>query len=175
MEQVRFALGSCRKTHTTGPDALALLDDLRSANVTTPPKSPQLLVLGGDQIYADEVSDTLLMMLTDAGGTLLGQEELPLSSHRVDVAGPVAAELAHEDDQGGGLHERRYAQSSDGARRVPRDVSVRVVGRSVADPLSGMPVVPAVEDVLDLAKHADDLGAAKKLGRPCSLSGRASS
>lgn len=78
LEQVRFALGSCRKMHAASGDMLALLDDLISANVDSPAARPQLLMLGGDQIYADEVSDTLLMMLTDAGKVLLGPEELPL-------------------------------------------------------------------------------------------------
>jgi hypothetical protein len=39
---------------------------------------PHQLFLTGDQIYADEVADVLLVALTDAGDTLLGwKEELP--------------------------------------------------------------------------------------------------
>ena len=52
IEQVRFALGSCRKTHTRSPDALAVLDDVLSASVNAPAARPQVLMLGGDQIYA---------------------------------------------------------------------------------------------------------------------------
>jgi len=81
IEQVRFALGSCRKIHTNSADALALLDDTLAANVNSPSARPQILMLGGDQIYADEVADSLLMMLTDAGRTLLGYEDLPLPSN----------------------------------------------------------------------------------------------
>lgn len=80
IEKVRFALGSCRKMHAATGDMLALLDDLISANVDSPAARPQILMLGGDQIYADEVSDTLLMMLTDAGQVLLGPEDLPLDN-----------------------------------------------------------------------------------------------
>ncbi len=78
LEKVRFALGSCRKMHAASGDMLALLDDLIGANVDAPALRPQILMLGGDQIYADEVSDTLLMALTDAGQVLLGPEELPV-------------------------------------------------------------------------------------------------
>ena len=165
IEQVRFALGSCRKTHTPGTDALALLDDLLSANVSSPPARPQILVLGGDQIYADEVTETLLMMLTDAGLTLLGQEELPLSS---DVS--TSPELCPPSTRTKIMKQAGF--TSDDTRShlmgLGEYLTMYLFAWSDvlwADPRSGMPVVPAVEDVLDLVKHADDLEAAKKLKR----------
>ena len=47
---------------------------------------PQQLYLTGDQIYADDVSDTLLPMLTQLGRELLGPDEvLPVDDKKVPV------------------------------------------------------------------------------------------
>jgi hypothetical protein len=78
LESVRLIQGSCRKPNAEGPDALAMLDDIIAASVDSPLARPHQLLLTGDQIYADEVSDILLLMLTDAAGVLLDpQERLP--------------------------------------------------------------------------------------------------
>src|SRR5262249_17422223 len=47
-------------------------DDLIDATAEQPLGRPHQLLMTGDQIYADEVADVLLLMLTDAGDTLLG-------------------------------------------------------------------------------------------------------
>lgn len=55
LQRLSFMHGSCRKPHGKGPDALAFaLELLRGAN------PPQALVLTGDQIYADDVSEEVL-------------------------------------------------------------------------------------------------------------------
>jgi len=77
LTQVRIAQGSCRKLHWRDTDSLALLDDRIAASASTLSARPQLLVLGGDQIYADEVADGLLAMLTDAAHWLIGDETMP--------------------------------------------------------------------------------------------------
>ena len=43
--------------------------------VSSPPDRPHQLLLTGDQIYADDVADGLLLMLMDASETLLGWSE----------------------------------------------------------------------------------------------------
>ena len=75
LEKVRLLLGSCRKPNAEGPDALATLDDLISSTVLDPVGRPHQLIMGGDQIYADEVADLLLLLLTDAAQALLGTVE----------------------------------------------------------------------------------------------------
>jgi hypothetical protein len=80
LQQVRLSVGSCRKMHTQSLDALALLDDVITGASNDPVQRPQLLMMGGDQIYADDVTATLLVMLTDAGVALIGSEEVPIDS-----------------------------------------------------------------------------------------------
>jgi hypothetical protein len=75
LESVRLITGSCRKPNAEGPDALAMLDDLIAASVESAVGRPHQLLLTGDQIYADEVSDILLLMLTDAATSLIGTPE----------------------------------------------------------------------------------------------------
>lgn len=78
MNKVRLIHGSCRKPHGFSQDALQILDSLIRRSLSDPLDRPHQLFLTGDQIYADDVADGLLAMLTDAGDTLLGwMEQLP--------------------------------------------------------------------------------------------------
>ncbi len=72
---LRFAHSSCRKPHGYGPDALPWLDDVVKDNRTSPEKRPQQLFLTGDQIYADDVTASLLGILTPLAGELMGFDE----------------------------------------------------------------------------------------------------
>lgn len=75
LEEVRLIQGSCRKPNAEGPDALAKLDDIIDAAEASPTGRPHQLLLTGDQIYADEVADVLLLMLTDAASALMVDPE----------------------------------------------------------------------------------------------------
>jgi hypothetical protein len=75
LNKVRLFFGSCRKPHGDGGDALALLDPLIQQTANNAPDRPHQLLLGGDQIYADDVAELLLLLLTDAGETLMGWNE----------------------------------------------------------------------------------------------------
>lgn len=70
-----IAHGSCRKP-TGGsdgdPDSFSIIDKL---SINTPLNRPQLLLLTGDQIYADDVSGILLFLLNDTAKLLLGHSE----------------------------------------------------------------------------------------------------
>jgi hypothetical protein len=78
LEKLRLVHGSCRKAHGPGHDALAILDELIGTSSGHPLARPHQLLLTGDQIYADDVADPLLMLLTEIGDTLLGwAEQLP--------------------------------------------------------------------------------------------------
>jgi hypothetical protein len=74
---LRLICGSCRKASGDGKDHLAILDSLISQAVesASPLVRPHQLLLMGDQIYADDVAEGLLTMLTDASSALLGWEE----------------------------------------------------------------------------------------------------
>jgi hypothetical protein len=78
---LRLIHGSCRLPHGNGPDALALLDDLIAPAASNPAARPHQLLMTGDQIYADDVAASMIVMLTDAADTLLGwQETLPVDA-----------------------------------------------------------------------------------------------
>jgi hypothetical protein len=76
LEKLRIMHGSCRKPNGGGADALALLDDLIAVSADPADGRPHQLFMTGDQIYADEVADILLLMLIDAAETLLGWSEV---------------------------------------------------------------------------------------------------
>ncbi|MDJ0737211.1 MAG: hypothetical protein QNJ47_24625 [Nostocaceae cyanobacterium] len=76
-QDLRIIHGSCRKPHGESLDALVAVDKMiQEALETEPKKRPHQLFLTGDQIYADDVADALLLMLMDAGETLLGWSEV---------------------------------------------------------------------------------------------------
>jgi hypothetical protein len=107
ISRLRLVHGSCRKPHGQGSDALAALDPIIAASLARPaaspeaaPDRPHMLLLTGDQIYADDVADALLEALTDAGDTLLGwpqAEQLPPEGKKASDYAPgkrAAAVLA---------------------------------------------------------------------------------
>ncbi len=77
LNDLRIIHGSCRKAHGQSLDALGTVDKMiREALIQDPKKRPHQLFLTGDQIYADDVADALLLMLMDASKTLLGWSEV---------------------------------------------------------------------------------------------------
>ena len=81
LNQLRIIHGSCRKPHGIGKEMLSALDLILEDAVQNGVHRPQQLFLTGDQIYADDVAESLLFALTDAGNFLLTgnkEEVLPL-------------------------------------------------------------------------------------------------
>jgi hypothetical protein len=73
---------SCRKPHGGGRDGLALLmDELDSRFLPNPLRQPHLLLMSGDQIYADEVGHPLMPRILRVAADLVGIDE-------TDVFGP---------------------------------------------------------------------------------------
>jgi hypothetical protein len=76
---LRIWHGSCFKLHGIGLSAMANLDDMLSdtlpADATAQKQRPHLLILTGDQIYADEVATPLIPHITQIGANLLGTAE----------------------------------------------------------------------------------------------------
>lgn len=60
-----FLHGSCRKPHYPGDDALVQADRRLEANLTDAERRPSLLMLTGDQIYADDVAGPMLRLIHD--------------------------------------------------------------------------------------------------------------
>lgn len=78
LNHLRVCHGSCRKAHGESLDGLASMDVILTEALkpgATDPR-PHMLLLTGDQIYADDVADALLELLMDAGDTLLGYTEM---------------------------------------------------------------------------------------------------
>ncbi|MCT7654001.1 hypothetical protein MBH78_02840 [Oceanimonas sp. NS1] len=52
--------GSCRKPHHAAPDGLVAADDWLAERHRQPRQRPALLMMSGDQIYADDVAGPML-------------------------------------------------------------------------------------------------------------------
>ncbi len=79
---LRMMHGSCRRPYAAGLDSLAAADTLigrdpRNLNATKKGR-PAILILTGDQIYADDIDADLFAMVQDVAYNLMGyQEEIP--------------------------------------------------------------------------------------------------
>ncbi|SPJ33868.1 hypothetical protein [Kushneria phyllosphaerae] len=63
MTLASIAHGSCRRPHHDAPDGLARLDRQLHDQRATPEKWPSLLMMSGDQIYADDVAGPMLLAI----------------------------------------------------------------------------------------------------------------
>jgi hypothetical protein len=76
LTQFRLVFGSCRRPANDHLDAMAQIDDLMRTSpdydYKDPAKRPHQMHLGGDQIYADDVSPIHLHHLIDLGRELIG-------------------------------------------------------------------------------------------------------
>ena len=79
LNKLKVVHGSCRKSHggqnAESPDALGALDQMLFISNNDAQNRPHQLVLTGDQIYSDDVSEILLFLLEDAAQSLLGWTE----------------------------------------------------------------------------------------------------
>ena len=72
LPDVRILYGSCRLPSCRDPDALAYVDDYIADHVQDPRSRPHQLVLGGDQVYADDVDTVMMIGLIDLAIELIG-------------------------------------------------------------------------------------------------------
>ncbi|MDQ3666949.1 MAG: hypothetical protein M3410_10305 [Acidobacteriota bacterium] len=75
LNKLRIIHGTCRKPDGPGLDALPALDVIISDTWPVADERPHLLLLNGDQIYSDDVADSMLFFLMDADKALLGWSE----------------------------------------------------------------------------------------------------
>lgn len=87
--------GSCRKPHgEMGCDTLTVGDSLLEQHYNDLSQRPDLLLLTGDQIYADDVEASLLQVLLEQAAELTGQTEtLPTDDARQPFITPSAIRL----------------------------------------------------------------------------------
>jgi hypothetical protein len=76
VSQLRVVHGSCRKPHGFGREMLSALDTILEESIQEESNRPQQLFLTGDQIYADDVAQSLLFMLMDSGDFLFEGNEV---------------------------------------------------------------------------------------------------
>lgn len=97
LEKLRVLHGSCRKPHGEGVDALAGMSKIIEKTIAIeeddkysdeePFVRPQMLFLTGDQIYADDVADSLLFMIIENCRNLFGwNETMPLTDPVMDFS-----------------------------------------------------------------------------------------
>ena len=72
LPDLRILYGSCRLPSCRDPDALAYVDDYIADHVQDPRSRPHQLVLGGDQVYADDVDTVMMIGLIDLAVELIG-------------------------------------------------------------------------------------------------------
>lgn len=95
----RLLHGSCRKPHggiSGQADALCYGDDLLHAAYADLNLRPALLLLTGNQIYADDVAIAMLAMLRQQAQALIGEEAMPLKAEWPKLYGRRAFLKAHD-------------------------------------------------------------------------------
>ncbi|MGH8636301.1 MAG: hypothetical protein ACREUZ_04110, partial [Burkholderiales bacterium] len=91
LDELRIVYGSCRRPTNEHPDAMAMIDDFIADTklYENALKRPQQMVLGGDQIYADDVWPGHLILINRLGhemiGTFEGDSSLSAPKPRVPV------------------------------------------------------------------------------------------
>ncbi|MGH8718978.1 MAG: hypothetical protein ACREV0_08580 [Burkholderiales bacterium] len=83
LEDLRIVYGSCRRPVNEHDDAMALIDDLMRDGDTFADalKRPHQLVLGGDQIYADDLWPLQLHLVNRLANQLIGVADDPGKQH----------------------------------------------------------------------------------------------
>jgi hypothetical protein len=75
LNKLRIIHGTCRKPDGVGIDAMPALDEIIDQSWPVADERPHLLLLNGDQIYSDDVANTVLFLLMDADKSLMGWSE----------------------------------------------------------------------------------------------------
>ena len=104
--------GSCRKPHHPGPDALLRVDELIGQTLTRADQRPALLMMSGDQIYADDVAGPMLRAIHRV------IERLGLYSER--LSGATVANSSELYDANDGYYRRQHLLPQTEANEVLR-------------------------------------------------------
>ena len=76
LDNLKILFGSCRRPAHPDPDAMVWIDDLllKDDAYKDARRRPHQLFLGGDQIYADDVTEMHMLLVTQLGVELVGTE-----------------------------------------------------------------------------------------------------
>jgi hypothetical protein len=116
LANLNLLYGSCRRPGHPDPDALAMVDDLIFGDdrYKDPRARPHQLFLGGDQIYADDVTPLHMLLVTELAQQLIGTTDTdpalsdPIEHIRLDtiakkkdettIVDPAHPETAYEPE-----------------------------------------------------------------------------
>lgn len=73
--RLRALYGSCRKAHGHGLDGMLAAEQVLRLQAGDVTKRPTAMLLGGDQIYADDVPDTMIRLIQQLGQQLVANNE----------------------------------------------------------------------------------------------------
>ena len=146
LEHLRIVFGSCRRAAHPDPDAMAYIDDIIALDqaYTDALRRPHQLCLGGDQIYADDVSTQHMLALMPVATELVGvagTDRRPVEQIRLDAV--LQREPRRHPDPG------RSADRVSGRRRARLRGRPPAAGRPRALPRGSAPAS-------DAAGGADD-------------------
>ena len=134
LDDLKLVYGSCRRPTNEHPDAMAMIDDYVTDGhlYEDALKRPHQLVLGGDQIYADDLSAGHLLMLNPVANELIGTYEgdssLPGPKPRVPVQ-TVAIDYALQPSGPGDTDDEPRRWIAGGPTPLPIDLVAFPAGR----------------------------------------------
>lgn len=126
LEQLRIIFGSCRRATHPDPDAMVWIDDIieRDQAYTDALRRPHQLFLGGDQIYADDVSTQQMLALMPVAIELIGvtgADRRPIEQIRLDAVLQRDPAVTPTPDDPLIAYPRDVTLASEADRRLPAD------------------------------------------------------
>src|SRR5262245_44155641 len=126
LEHLRIIFGSCRRATHPDPDAMVYVDDLiaRDEAYTDALRRPHQLLLGGDQIYADDVSVLHMLALMPVATELIGvagADRQPIEQIRLDEILQRDPTVTPNPDDPLAAYPRNVTPTSDADRQLPAD------------------------------------------------------
>jgi hypothetical protein len=124
LADLRILYGSCRRPNFEGPDAMVWIDDMLADGdlYEQPSHRPHQLFLGGDQIYADDVTMLQMLRTTELGAQLIGLKDgNPIEHVTLDkIQAKIVASPAQDNPAPGYADENPAATAADPALPIDR-------------------------------------------------------
>jgi hypothetical protein len=126
LDDLRIVFGSCRRPAHPDPDAMAFIDDIiaRDQAYTDALRRPHQLFLGGDQIYADDVTALQMLALMPVASELVGlagPDNHPVEHLRLDAVLRREPGVTPNPDDPLASYPTEVPLASEADRRLPAD------------------------------------------------------
>jgi hypothetical protein len=126
LEHLRIVFGSCRRAAHPDPDAMVWIDDIieRDRTYTDALRRPHQLFLGGDQIYADDVTVQHMLALMPVATELVGvagADRHPVEQIRLDAILQRDPSVTPTPDDPLAAYPSDVTLASDTDRQLPAD------------------------------------------------------